>query len=92
VVKVQITPRAHAEPAHFMRGAMIYDATRETNFVLAASAFAEEHARLEKAVEEFGISGLGSAKGVKAYFNARFLEGRKILMIDLERAVDPPAW
>ena len=30
VVKVQITPRAHAEPAHFMRGAMIYDATRET--------------------------------------------------------------
>jgi len=92
VVKVQITPRAHAEPAHFMRGAMIYDATRETNFVLAASAFADEHARLEKAVEEFGISGLGSAKGVKAYFNARFLEGRKILMIDLERAVDPPAW
>lgn len=92
VVKVQITPRAHAEPAHFMRGAMIYDATRETNFVLAASAFADEHARLEKAVEEQGISGLGSAKGVKAYFNARFLEGRKILMIDLERAVDPPAW
>ena len=59
---------------------------------MAASAFADEHARLEKAVEEQGISGLGSAKGVKAYFNARFLEGRKILMIDLERAVDPPAW
>ena len=69
-----------------------HDASRETNFILKASAFADEFARAEKAVEEQGIPGLNSAKGVKAYFNARFLEGRKILMIDLERAVDPPAW
>ena len=71
---------------------MIYDASRETNLILKASAFADAFARAEKAVEEQGIPGLNSAKGVKAYFNARFLEGRKILMIDLERAVDPPAW
>ena len=92
VVKVQISPRASSSAAHFMAGAMIYDASRETNFILKASAFADEFARAEKAVEEQGIPGLNSAKGVKAYFNARFLEGRKILMIDLERAVDPPAW
>jgi hypothetical protein len=75
-----------------MAGAMIYDASRETNLILNASAFADAFARAEKAVEEQGIPGLNGAKGVKAYFNARFLEGRKILMIDLERAVDPPAW
>ena len=92
VVKVQISPRASSSAAHSMACAMIYDASRETNFILKASAFADEFARAEKAVEEQGIPGLNSAKGVKAYFNARFLEGRKILMIDLERAVDPPAW
>ena len=92
VVKVQISPRASSSAARFMAGAMIYDASRETNLILNASAFADAFARAEKAVEEQGIPGLNGAKGVKAYFNARFLEGRKILMIDLERAVDPPAW
>jgi hypothetical protein len=92
VVKVQIAPGSGAgRRPHALNGALIYDETRETNFVLRAT-MEEEFARLEKAVEDEGIKDVSSEKGVKAYFRARYLDGRKILMIDVERSVEPPAW
>ena len=52
VVKVQIQPGATSE-AH---GAMVYDRTKETNFILPA-AMSEEFDKVHAAVESKGIKG-----------------------------------
>ena len=77
---------------HVGAGAMSDEGWGEANVVRGAGACGDEVARAGRAVEGQGIPGLKRAKGVKADLSARGLEGRKIRMIDLERAVDPPAW
>ena len=83
VVKVQIS--GVNDPLH---GAMINDETKQTVFMIPPS-MTEEFRKLHRAVKTMGI---GSAKGIKAYFIARYLDGGKIVMIDFENPVDPPAW
>jgi hypothetical protein len=83
VVKVQIS--GVNDPLH---GAMINDETKQTVFMIPPS-MTEEFRKLHRAVKTMGI---GSAKGIKAYFIARYLDGGKIVMIDYEKPVDPPAW
>jgi hypothetical protein len=83
VVKVQIS--GVNDPFH---GAMINDETKQTVFMILPSMI-EEFRKLHRAVKTMGI---GSAKGIKAYFIARYLDGGKIVMFDYEKSVDPPAW
>jgi hypothetical protein len=91
VVKVQIQPGKIGAPTDAMYGAMISDETRKTNFVLPRS-MSPEYDKIHVAVETLGVKAMGSKVGVKAYFAARYLDRRKVVMIDCEKAVDPPAW
>ena len=82
-MKVQIS--GVNDPFH---GAMINDETKQTVFMILPSMI-EEFRKLHRAVKTMGI---GSAKGIKAYFIARYLDGGKIVMIDCGEPVTPPGW
>jgi hypothetical protein len=72
---------------------MVYDEKRRLQFHIPANPpFEKEYQQAVEHVESKGLTAMGSAKGVKAYFPARLIDSGKTILIDFHEALTPPAW
>ena len=94
-VKVQIplVPPGMGRTLQNGMGAMVYDEKRRLQFHIPANPpFEKEYQQAVEHVESKGLTAMGSAKGVKAYFPARLIDSGKTILIDFHEALTPPAW